>query len=33
VTTLNPGGLGSKWCGSAVVVKLSIDGTAATNLK
>jgi len=33
VTALNPSGLGSNWCGSAFVAKLSFDLTASTNLK
>jgi hypothetical protein len=33
ITAINPGGLGSTWCGSAFVAKLSFDMTANTNLK
>jgi uncharacterized protein (TIGR02001 family) len=33
VTSINPGGTGSNWCGSAGIVKLSADLTAMTNLK
>jgi uncharacterized protein (TIGR02001 family) len=33
VTAINPGGLGSNWCGTAGIVKLSADLTAMTNLK
>jgi hypothetical protein len=33
VTSINPGGAGSNWCGAAGVVKLSADLTAITNLK
>jgi uncharacterized protein (TIGR02001 family) len=33
VTSINPGGLGSNWCGAAGIVKLSADLTAMTNLK
>jgi hypothetical protein len=32
VTPINPGGIGSKWCGSAFIAKLSVDLTSA-NLK
>jgi hypothetical protein len=33
VTSINPGGAGSNWCGAAGIVKLSADLTAMTNLK
>ncbi|WP_315754659.1 MULTISPECIES: TorF family putative porin [unclassified Bradyrhizobium] len=33
VTAINPGGLGSKWCGATGIAKLSVDLTAMTNLK
>jgi hypothetical protein len=33
VTPINPGGTGSNWCGAAGIAKLSVDLTAATNLK
>jgi uncharacterized protein (TIGR02001 family) len=33
VTSINPGGAGSNWCGAAGIAKLSVDLTAATNLK
>jgi hypothetical protein len=33
VTAINPSGVGSNWCGSAGIVKLSADLTAMTNLK
>ncbi len=33
VTPINPSGLGSNWCGSAFVAKLSFDMTVNTNLK
>jgi uncharacterized protein (TIGR02001 family) len=33
VTPINPTGVGSNWCGSAGIVKLSADLTAVTNLK
>jgi uncharacterized protein (TIGR02001 family) len=33
VTSINPGGVGSNWCGAAGIVKLSADLTAMTNLK
>lgn len=33
VTSINPLGLGSSWCGATGVVKLSADLTAMTNLK
>jgi hypothetical protein len=33
ITSINPGGAGSNWCGAAGVVKLSADLTAMTNLK
>jgi hypothetical protein len=33
ITTINPSGLGSNWCGSAFVAKLSFDLTVNTNLK
>ncbi|MBI4725192.1 MAG: hypothetical protein HY765_09505 [Rhodomicrobium sp.] len=33
ITPTNPSGLGSSWCGSAFVAKLSFDLTANTNLK
>lgn len=33
VTAINPGGFGSKWCGSAFIAKFSADLTAAANLK
>jgi uncharacterized protein (TIGR02001 family) len=32
VTPINPGGLGSKWCGATFIAKLSVDLTSA-NLK
>jgi len=32
-TPINPGGVGSKWCGAAGIVKLSADLTAMTSLK
>jgi hypothetical protein len=32
-TTANPSGVGSNWCGAAGIAKLSVDLTAATNLK
>jgi hypothetical protein len=33
VTSINPGGAGTNWCGAAGIVKLSADLTAITNLK
>ena len=33
VTSINPGGFGSNWCGAAGIAKLSVDLTAMTNLK
>jgi hypothetical protein len=33
VSLINPGGIGSNWCGAAGTVKLSADLTAVTNLK
>jgi uncharacterized protein (TIGR02001 family) len=33
ITSINPSGLGSNWCGSTFVVKASFDLTANTNLK
>jgi uncharacterized protein (TIGR02001 family) len=33
ITSINPGGVGSNWCGAAGIVKLSADLTAMTNLK
>jgi Bacterial protein of unknown function (Gcw_chp) len=33
VTPINPGGTGSNWCGAAGIAKLSVDLTAAANLK
>jgi len=33
ITSTNPSGLGSDWCGAAFVVKASFDLTAETNLK
>jgi hypothetical protein len=33
VTPINPGGLGSKWCGATGIAKLSVDLTAMSNLK
>jgi len=33
VTPINPLGTGSNWCGAAGIAKLSVDLTAATNLK
>jgi hypothetical protein len=33
VTSINPGGAGSNWCGAAGIAKLSADLTAMTNLK
>ncbi|MGA7329828.1 MAG: hypothetical protein WBX25_36445, partial [Rhodomicrobium sp.] len=33
VTSINPSGLGSDWCGSAFVAKASFDLTVNTNLK
>ncbi len=33
ITPINPGGLGSTWCDSAFIVKLSADLTMNTNLK
>src|ERR1700676_3392574 len=33
VTSINPGGAGSNWCGATGIVKLSADLTAMTNLK
>jgi hypothetical protein len=33
ITAINPSGLGSNWCGSTFVAKLSFDLTANTNLK
>ena len=33
VTTINPGGLGSNWCGARFVARLSADLTVNTNLK
>ena len=32
-TAINPGGPGSNWCGARFVAKLSVDMTAAANLK
>jgi len=33
VTPINPGGVGSNWCGAAGIAKLSADLTAMSNLK
>ena len=33
VTSINPSGVGSNWCGAAGIAKLSVDLTAMTNLK
>jgi Bacterial protein of unknown function (Gcw_chp) len=33
VTSINPGGTGSNWCGATGIAKLSVDLTAAANLK
>ncbi len=33
ITSINPSGLGSDWCGATFVAKLSFDLTADTNLK
>jgi uncharacterized protein (TIGR02001 family) len=33
ITSINPGGFGSNWCGATGVVKFSADLTAMTNLK
>ena len=33
ITSINPSGLGSNWCGATFVAKLSFDLTANTNLK
>ena len=33
ITSINPGGAGSNWCGAAGIVKLSADLTAMTSLK
>src|SRR5882724_8080489 len=33
ITPINPGGVGSNWCGATGIVKLSADLTAMTNLK
>jgi uncharacterized protein (TIGR02001 family) len=33
IPVLNPGGLGSKWCGATFVAKLSADLTIGTNVK
>jgi hypothetical protein len=33
VSAINPGGFQSNWCGAAGIAKLSVDLTAATNLK
>ena len=33
VTPINPGGVGSNWCGATGIAKLSVDLTAMTNLK
>jgi hypothetical protein len=33
VTPINPGGVGSNWCGATGIAKLSFDLTAMTNLK
>jgi hypothetical protein len=33
VTAINPGGLGSNWCGSAFIARLSADLTINTNVK
>jgi hypothetical protein len=33
VTSINPSGAGSNWCGAAGIAKLSFDLTAMTNLK
>jgi len=33
VTAINPGGVGSNWCGATGIAKLSVDLTAASNLK
>ena len=33
ITSINPTGVGSNWCGAAGIVKLSADLTAMTNLK
>ena len=33
ITPINPGGLGSKWCGSTFIGKLSFDLTLNSNVK
>jgi hypothetical protein len=33
ITSINPGGVGSNWCGATGIAKLSVDLTAASNLK
>jgi hypothetical protein len=33
VTPINPGGVGSNWCGSTFIAKLAVDLTASANLK
>ena len=33
VTSINPGGAGSNWCGATGIAKLSVDLTAMANLK
>ena len=33
ITSINPTGAGSNWCGAAGIAKLSADLTAMTNLK
>jgi hypothetical protein len=33
VTPINPGGVGSNWCGATGIAKLSVDLTAMANLK
>jgi len=33
VTAINPGGLGSNWCGARFVARLSADLTVNTNIK
>jgi len=32
-SSINPSGVGSKWCGATGIAKLSFDLTAMTNLK
>ncbi len=33
ITAINPGGLGSRWCGESFIAKLSVDATLNANIK